>query len=460
MWIDRLLVAMFSANAPTFAIDVAPDARVLGFTCLVSVIAFAVFAIVPTLASSRVDASALGAASRRVIGHRDRPRQIVIIAQVALTMVLTAAGSAFVQELRRLQTEPLGLNLERVISAQLSPVPGGYQPPFAGGTYFPQILEQIAAIPGVRSVAFSRSPVLGGQLVFVPVAVARSEGEVPIEQMIVSDEFFSTLGIPLTTGSPFEKNGKPSDVRRTAILSESAARALFGTAPVVGWQIRVGNNPLNQSLEIVGVAADAVMSSPQRRNVRVVYLNFWQWGNTIQGWADLVVRTDHDPVATADVVRRTVAGAGHEYVSHLHELTDQRDIALSQERLLATLSTAFGTLGLTLAAIGLYGILTFSVAQRTGEIGIRMALGADRMRVLALVLRDAAALVGVGILVGAPLAWAANSLAAPTLYGRTSTAIMPVATALVLMLIVSLMAVWLPARRASSIDPMQALRRE
>jgi ABC-type antimicrobial peptide transport system permease subunit len=228
----------------------------------------------------------------------------------------------------------------------------------------------------------------------------------------------------------------------------------------VGRQIRVGNNPLNQSLEIVGVAADAVMSSPQRRNVRVVYLNFWQWGNTIQGWADLVVRTDRDPVATAEAVRRTVADAGHEYVSHLHELMDQRDIALSQERLLATLSTAFGTLGLTLAAIGLYGILTFSVAQRTSEIGIRMALGADRVRVLALVLRDAATLVGVGILVGAPLAWAANSVAASTMYGRTSTAIMPVMTALVLMVIVSLVAVWSPARRASSIDPMQALRRE
>src|SRR5205823_3596804 len=139
----------------------------------------------------------------------------------------------------------------------------------------------------------------------------------PIEQMIVSDEFFSTLGIPLTAGSSFERNGKPNDVRRTAILSESAARALFGRAPVVGRQIRVGNNPLNQSLEIVGVAGDAVMSSPQRRNVRVVYLNFWQWGNTIQGWADLVARTDRDPVATADVVRRRVADAGHEYVSHL-----------------------------------------------------------------------------------------------------------------------------------------------
>jgi hypothetical protein len=174
MWIDRLLVAMFSANAPTFAIDVAPDARVLGFTCLVSAIAFAVFAIVPTLASSRVDASALGTASRRVIGHRDRRRQVVIIAQVALTMVLAAAGSAFVQELRRLQTEPLGVTLERVVSAQLSPVPGGYQPPFTGSTYFPQLLERIASTPGVRSAAFSRSPVLGGQLVFVPVAVVRS----------------------------------------------------------------------------------------------------------------------------------------------------------------------------------------------------------------------------------------------------------------------------------------------
>jgi hypothetical protein len=343
---------------------------------------------------------------------------------------------------------------------QLLPVPGGYQPPFESRTYFPSLLERIASIPSVQSAALSRWPVLiGNPPQLTPARTTMSDQEVGVEQMIVSDGFFSTLGIPLILGSSFDSHGTPADVRRTAVVSESTARALFGSTQVIGNHFRVGDSPPNQSLEIVGVAADAVVSSPQRRNVRVVYLNLWQASGILQGRPDLLVRTDGDPLSIAETVRRTVADAGHEFVWYLRPLNDQW--ALVQERLLAAVSSAFGALGLSLVAVGLYGVLAFSVVQRTAEIGIRIALGADRLRVLGLFLWEAVILVGVGVCIGAPLALWTTRLAATTIYSATSTTpTVSMLMALIVTLAVGMAAVWVPAWRAASIQPMQALRHE
>lgn len=460
-WTDHVLVSIFTASAPTFALDITPNGRILAFMAAVSAIAFALFAVLPALAVSRTDPSTLHSVSSRVIGSRDRLRQATIVVQVALTIVLVAIGTTFVNQLRALRSEPLGLNIEGVLSAHLTPSPNGYDPPFSGGVYFRNLAESLRAIPGANAVALARPRVLSGFPIMMAAGDAdRPTGETPVEQWVVSDGFFAALGIPLVDGSGFDHQAQPTDSRRTAIVSQSAAITLFGTTAVIGRHVRIGSDPQSQSLEIVGVAGNAVLSSPQLRNTRAVYLNYWQWGILQQGWADLLVRTDSNPETATDAIRRTVEGPGHEFVARAWTLLEQRDQALSQENLLAALSTAFAVLGLTLAIVGLYGLLAYSVAQRRSEIAIRMALGADAANVGWLVVRNALFLVGVGIAVGLPLSWAANRAASAALYGGRASVEAPVLAATVAMLVAAVVAAYRPARTAARLDPMLALRNE
>jgi ABC-type antimicrobial peptide transport system permease subunit len=279
------------------------------------------------------------------------------------------------------------------------------------------------------------------------------------DQAFVNDSFFATMGIALMSGVSFGRTDQPTGLR-TAVVSESVARTLSGSSGIVGRTIRVGPNPVNQAVTVIGVARDAVLSNPQRRNPNVVYLNFWQFGQPIQGYATLLVRTAQHITVSANALQRAVREGGYEYVSLTYTLPGLRDAALVQERLLATLSTAFAVMGLTLAAVGLYGLLSFSIAQRTSELGIRIALGATRARILGLVIRESAMMMVVGTLIGLPIAWAANRTAAALLYSRVSVGVMPGAVAVALMAVVGCGGVWFPARRATRVDPLVALRHD
>ncbi|HWF86192.1 MAG TPA: FtsX-like permease family protein, partial [Vicinamibacterales bacterium] len=207
-------------------------------------------------------------------------------------------------------------------------------------------------------------------------------------------------------------------------------------------------------------AADAVLSNPRQRRTRVVYMNFWQAGPSFQMYPTLLVRTRGNEAASTEALARVVQNEGHEYVSWTRTLVEQREASLVQERLLAALSTAFAVLGLALAAVGLYGLLRFSVAQRRSELGIRMALGAGRSQIRSLILRDAWMIVTVGTIVGAPAAWAASKVAAALLSGPPTLGAAPTAIAVALLFVVASVAAWLPARRATMVDPLVALRYE
>ena len=459
-WTDRMLVSVFTASSPTFGLDVGPHGPMFSFLAAVSVIAFGLFAVMPAIAVSRTDPSSLQLVSSRVLGSRDRLRHATVVVQVALTIVLVAIGAAFINQLRALRSQPLGVKLDTVISAQLAPQPHGYDAPFAPGVYFRGLAESVSAIPGVAAVGFSRPRMLSGFPFLVGAAAAGSDAEAQVERWDVSDGFFSTVGIPIVAGAAFDRSGRPNDARRAAIVSRSAALALFGSTSIVGQHLRLGINPQFQSLEVVGIAADAVVSSPQQRITKVVYLNYWQWGLLMQGWPDLLVRSDLGAQQATAAVRSTVERAGHEFVARAWSLPEQRDDALSQERLLAFLSSMFGALGLALVIVGLSGLLAYSVAQRRGEIAIRMALGADAGQVRRLVVRDAVILVATGIAGGLPLAWLANGAAMKALYGHPTSPVLPVFASIVAMMLVGGLASWWPAARASSTDPLVALRRD
>ena len=456
-WTDALLVSMFSLRNATFVLDVTPDGRALAFTAASAAAAFAVFGVWPAWKMTGVDPAFVGAGSPRIAGDRHRARTAVVVAQVAMTLVLVALGLLFVDTLASLRSAPLGFSVDRVLDVQLSPVAVGYTSNFAPGPYYRDLLEGVRGVAGVEAAALSQFQPLGAAP--RPQEVAPSRSDIPgvqADALNVSDAFFETMGIPLTEGATFRREGG-SERGGTAILSASLSRALFGRETAIGRTIRVGSQSTTQALTVVGIARDAVLMTPQSRNTLIVYQNFWE---APAGWSNLLIRTRSDPQTVAGSVRRNLEGRGREYASRVRTLSEQREASLAQEQMLAVLSAAFAALGLTLAAVGLYGLLNFSVATRSHEIGIRSALGATRGQIVWLVLRQALVLVTCGAAAGLPAAWAARTLATRALAGITASGAPSMVIAVMVLAAVAAIATWLPARRASAVDPIQSLRRE
>jgi predicted permease len=454
-WVDHLLVSLFTASSTNFAIAIAPDARVLTFACALAVLAFIVFAIVPAARASRVDAAAIAGASHRVAGQRGRLREAAVVAQVALTIVLVAAGSIFVTGVHELRAAPLGFAVERLVAAQLTPLPGGYQNGFAPEPYYRSLLDRVKTLPGVESATLANAIPLTTFFLSVRVGVAGAPVETDADQSFVSSGFFATVGIPLVAGATFPPSGATA---RSVVVSESTAKALFGQADVVGRTVRIGLGPQMQALPIAAVAHDAIITNPQRGNTRVVYLNQSQFGPNVQEWPALIIR-EHAPRAVGfDAIERAVHDGGHEYVHHVRTLSDQRDIALAQERLLAAVATAFAAIGLALVAVGVFGLLSYAVTQRRTEIGVRLALGASRRHVAWLVIRQAFVLMALGTSLGLPAAFVAGRYAASALFARSIDTHATVAVIVTAMTAIATAAVAIPVRRAVALDPMQVLR--
>ena len=461
-WSTAFLVALYGRMVPLsvgFAVDIAPDRRVLVFTMGVSTVAFFVFGAIPAWTASKSDVSSLNAVSTRLLSDTSAARRLAIVAQIALTIVLVGAGGLAVGALSELKGAPLGLDIDRVVGAQLVAVPHGYQLGFSGTSYYRELLARIEAIPGVESTALSQPlPVTSGSYP-VRLGVSGDDTDVEAERALVSDAFFTTVQIPIINGTGFRRTDRPQGVL-TAVLSESASRALFGLAAPIGRSVRVGSSPSLQQLQVIALVPDALLRGTRQHNPRIVYLNYWQADAMSQSYPSLVVRTKGDPRSIGESLDRVVREGGHEYPFAIRTLIDVRDQSLAPERLMAILSTAFALIGLALAAVGIYGVLSYSIVRRTPEIGIRMALGADRKQIAWLVLSNATTLVAIGVLLGTPASWVANKAIASLVYRPGSFDLLPGAVAIGFLLLVTVAAAWLPVRRATAVDPLHALRLE
>jgi predicted permease len=446
-------------------IDLAPDGRALAFTAAVALLTGILFGLMPALRSTRLDLTPVlkkgGAAGGR---SRSRLRSGLVVAQVALSLVLLVVAGLFARSLQKLMEEDLGFHPEHVLLVSVNPKLIGYQGANMLQLY-QHLLGRVEAAPGVRSASASLSAgIIGGgrwhNLMTVP-GYTPKPGEKPGCGFVpVAAHFFGTVGIPVLLGRDFETQdtGRGSKV---AAINETFARRYFGKQSPLGRSLGLGVKQNLGWFEIVAVVKDSKYGDIRDRSQPLVYFPLWQTPPPLVGAATIEVRTLGEPgVMTAAVRRELLAVEKDLPIGSVKTMSQQVAESLGIERTVALLAGLFGLLALALASVGLYGVLSYAVAWRTSEIGIRMALGAQRADVVRLILRNAMMLVALGAGLGLVGALAAGRAMASLLFRLSGADPVTVSTATLVLAAVGGLAGYLPARRASRVDPMAAVKYE
>ncbi len=444
---------------PPLKLQVAVDLHVLFFTIAVSITAGLLFGMAPALRSLSVNPiSGLRESTRASCTKRGMwMGKGLVTLQIALSIILLTAAGLFVGHLASLQRLDLGFERDHVLLITLDPARSGYEGPRLTGVY-QDLLQRFQAIPGVRSATLCAVSPLEGPGANQAVTV---EGYTPapnefrhVMQNWVGPNYFQTLGTPLVAGRDFtlEDQGHP----RVAIINQSMVRRYFAQQNPLGRRVWFDGDA--QAYEIIGVVGDAKYMDIREVPQPTVYLDAFQADRPPSQFA---LRTIGNPASFGAEIRRVVRDAlGTVPVVGLTTLADQVDGSLVPERLIAALSSWFSALGALLAAIGIYGLLAFTVARRTHEIGIRMALGATWADATRMVLSDAIRMVGAGLAIGIPVAlWSKRFSTAIVQHLEPNIAI-PIVFGVILMTAVALLAAYVPARRAAHVEPMEALRYE
>ena len=462
-WGSRLLVILMTQGYFTpVTLDLTPDLRVLGLTVVVAIFTGILLGLAPAWRSSRENpASTLQQNARSVAGSMGGLSKALIVTQVTLSLVLLLGAGLLIRSFQRLSSLNPGFEKESLLQITLHPRPGGYRD-VDMSNYRWQLITRIANLPGVRSASFSDDSIPSSQTYRESVSLTSADASLGLRvmtsELMVSRAFFPTLGITLVRGRDFDENDDPQHPN-VAIISSSLAKSLFHNADALGQHIRVGVMPAFQDLKVIGLASDARLFDLRDPAAPIIYFPVFQHPDWLQ-WGTLFVRTNAAPESIANTMGREIESLGREYPLRTTTASQVISQALVEERAMAVLSTFFGGLALVLASIGLYGLLSYAVTRRTREIGIRVALGAQRQNILWTVLRECMALALFGIALGVPCALAASRLIASTLFSVSSNDASTLTAVSLLLFAVSLFAGYLPARRASAIDPMDALRAE
>jgi putative ABC transport system permease protein len=439
-------------------ISLGPDLRVLLFTGAVAMATAVLSGLAPAWSAFAPDLMSLlrktGPAgdtrTRKILG------QGLVIAQVALSVVLLSAVGLFVGHVSSLRNRDLGFERDSVLLVTLDPARSGLPREQLARSY-QELLGRFEAIPGVRSATFSGiTPIAGGaasRFVTLEGVTEKPEDRRYVSVNWVAPKYFRTFGTPLLDGRDFDL--LDGTTPRLAVVNRALARHYFGERSPLGRHLRFEGGTV--SYEIVGGAGDAKYADLREPAPRTVYLSALQEGCgacshfslRIEGRAAVIINEARRAVS------ETLKGVP---VAKVTTLTDQLDASIAPERFMAKLSGAFGTLAALLAALGLYGLLAYTVTRRTNEIGIRVALGATRSDVTRLVLSGAARLVGLGLLLGVPIAIWSQRVGASLIENLRGSAAVPIVMAGAGMILVSLLAALIPARRAARVNPIEALR--
>jgi len=463
-WAMRLFISIMPEIDPPLRLVVDPNLRLVFFTMAVSLVTAVIFGLAPALQAARPNIAPVlkDQAGAVAGGGHTRWRKMLVVAQVSLSLLLLIAAGLFGRSLQNLKGLNPGFEVNDLLSFRVDPMLSGYS---ADGAklFYRQLTESLATLPGVSSAALCVVPPLTfdewDSTVTVEDYVAKPGEDMEPRVNHISPGYFRTLKIPLYQGRDITEQdalGTP----KVAIVNEKFAQHYFGGRGALGRHIGMGGDPGTKTdIEIIGVARDTRYSRMNEELQREVYFPYLQheWAAQMTGYVRTTLRGEQMFPMVRAAVRKLDTNLP---VYQMKTEEKQRDDSLSVERLSATLSSAFGVLATVLAAIGIYGVMAFLVARRTREIGIRMAMGASARDVVWLVMREVLLLAAVGVLIGLPIALAVTQLIKSQLYGIASNDPGIVVAATLGLIAVAALSGYLPARRATRVDPMTALRYE
>ncbi len=463
---SAMLKMVMTSEVIPLRLELHPDARMLAFALTLSILTGVLFGLVPARNASRISVTPALAGSRDGSSGKLRLGKALVISQVALSLLLMVGAGLFLRTLRNLKSQDFGLDRRHLLTIYTGPQHGGRN----AAPSYQKVHERIASLAGVVSVSEIGSSVLDPTYYFIDDSAAlRIQGQ-PVKsgQRVsmsgVGPGFFATVGAPVSAGRDFDIRDLKIPEPSVAIVNRSFARFYFGDENPNRHRVgRLGcaGAPCETQFpfEIVGVVSDIDQISPRAPHVAMVYLPMA--ADVAQGYCIVVRTSDAAGPGWSAFMRQQIHEAAPDVpVLRILTIDQQLDETLATERLIAALCSAFGALGIALAAIGLYGVIAYTTTRRTHEIGVRIALGASRVKVLRTVLVEGLLVVAAGIAIGIPVTLAATRLIARWMYGVATSDPMTIAVSAALMIAVSVLAAFIPARRAARVDPMVALRYE
>jgi predicted permease len=459
---EQLLVRLVSEDANSIRFPLAPDWRILAFTAGVSIASGMVFALAPALRGTRSHLQdTLKDSSRGAAGSGGRGAKALVAVQIAISLVLLIACGLFVRTLINLERELVGYNRTNLILARMDPVTAGYRGDDLGRRVL-ELSHRFAALPRVKSVTFSENGLFSGIESGTQVNPDGFQPATDDDRDARFDQagpgYFTGVGIPIVLGRDFSERDA-AGAPRVTVINETMAKFYFPNQNPIGRHIRV-EEPTKTSLEIVGVARDAQDHNLRDKPERRFYVSYLQPIDGITT-VNFEIRADGPPGSLYESLRQETERFDPKLpIESLRPAQGLIDDSIVAERIVAELATLLGVLALLLAAIGLYGVMSYSVARRTGEIGIRIALGASQRSVAMMILREIVVLVVIGSAVGSAGALGLGHFVESLMFGLAPRDPVTLIAAIAVLLLVALVAGYLPARRAARIDPVVALRSE
>jgi putative ABC transport system permease protein len=466
-WGSRLLVRLISTGGNRLEIDLSPDLRLLAFTIGVAILTALLFGLAPAFRATRIGLNDALKENARGALHGSSKFNLgkaLVTAQVALALVLLVGAGLFLGTLRNLLAIDLGFTRQNILLIGAAVHPAAV-PKAERARVYQDVLEHLRAVPGVASAASSFTTPISNHnwngMIYPEGFTATSQSDTRVFLNRVSPGYFETLRTPLLMGRDFSERDNLT-APLVMMINESAARRFFGSANPLGKTIGMdkrGRRGEKEFYEVIGVVKDSKYRTINEETRRIAYLASGQDPDP-DSTINYEVRTQGPLERLVPSIRPAVSGVSRDISLEFRNLETQVNESMLQPRMVALLSTVFGSLALLLAMVGLYGVTTYSVSRRRGEIGIRMALGAQQRSVVWLILRGVAVMLAVGTALGLGASLAAGRLIATLLYGVQANDLRQLAGAAFTLAAATAVAAYLPARRASRLDPMTALREE